>query len=170
MIERITQKLGAIPGVEMIRTDAAATGVALDVLVPLAGVRAFASALRSDEFLIESVTALDANPTMMVVYHLTRVDSGLRVCGRVLIPRETPECPTIEDIYPGANWHERETHDFYGIVFTGHPDMSPLILPEDSAGLNPLLKKDENRKDLGAVIPRFAPPAPPKEEKAEVEK
>lgn len=169
MIDRIAQKLTAIPGLDLARSDAAATGVALDAVVPSESVRAFASELRSEEFMIESVTALDAKPQMMVLYHLTRVDSGLRVCGRVLIDRENPECPTISDIYPGANWHEREAHDFFGIVFTGHPDLSPLILPEDSAGLVPLRKSDENLKELGAVVPRFAPPAP-SEEKAEVEK
>lgn len=168
MIERIAQKLNSIPGVELVRPDQTAAGVTLDALVPAQSVRAFASALRSEEFLIESVTALDAKQRMMVLYHLTRVDAPVRVCGRALIDRETPECPTISDIFPGANWHERETHDFFGIVFTGHPDLSPLILPEESAGLMPLRKSEKNIKELGDVIPRFAPPAPAAEEKAEV--
>jgi len=51
--------------------------------------------------------------------------------------------PTISSVHPGANWHERETHDFFGVQFTGHPDMSPLLLPED-ADFHPL------RKDFGA--------------------
>lgn len=168
MTDRIAQKLSAIPGVEVIRPDQAATGVTLDTLVPAESVRAFASAVRSEEFLVESVTALDAKSKMMVLYHFTRVDAPVRLCGRVLIDREAPECPTISDIYPGANWHERETHDFYGIVFAGHPDLSPLILPEESAGLMPLRKSEKNLKELGEVIPRFAPPAPAAEEKAEV--
>jgi NADH-quinone oxidoreductase subunit C len=42
-------------------------------------------------------------------------------------------------VFPGANWHERETHDFFGIVFLGHPDLSPLLLPED-ADFHPLRK------------------------------
>jgi NADH-quinone oxidoreductase subunit C len=51
--------------------------------------------------------------------------------------------PTISHVHPGANWHERESHDFFGIIFTGHPGLLPLLLPED-ADFHPL------RKDYGA--------------------
>ena len=50
-----------------------------------------------------------------------------------------PEIPTIANVYPGANWHERETHDFFGIRFLGHPDLTPFLLPED-ADYHPLRK------------------------------
>ena len=73
--------------------------------------------------------------------------------------RDAPELPTIQDIYPGANWHEREAHDFYGLKFTDHPDLSPLILPEDDDGSTPLRKSEKRLKALGDVIPLFAPPA-----------
>jgi NADH-quinone oxidoreductase subunit C len=97
---------------------------------------------------------------MMVVYHFTRIDDFCRAALRVLVDRGNRVSPTIQDIYPGANWHERETHDFFGILFSGHPDMTPLILPEDAGDLCPLLKADEKAlKDLGAILPRFAPPA-----------
>jgi NADH-quinone oxidoreductase subunit C len=46
---------------------------------------------------------------------------------------------TISDVVPSANWHERETHDFYGIKFSGHPHLIPILLPEDSV-IHPLLK------------------------------
>ena len=77
---------------------------------------------------------------MEVVYDYTRTDSTLcRVVVRSLISRDDPQIPTISEVFPGANWHERETHDFFGIVFTGHPDLSPLLLPED-ADYHPLRK------------------------------
>lgn len=77
---------------------------------------------------------------MEVVYDFNRTDGQLcRVVVRCRLPRATPEIPTISRIIPGANWHERETHDFFGIIFTGHPDLSPLLLPED-ADFHPLLK------------------------------
>lgn len=77
---------------------------------------------------------------MEVVYDFNHFGDFCRVVIRTRVPRETPEVPTISHVYPGANWHERETHDFFGIKFSGHPDLSPLLLPED-ADFHPL-KKD----------------------------
>lgn len=76
---------------------------------------------------------------MEVVYDFAHYQENCRVVVRTRISRETPELPTISSVYQGANWHERETHDFYGIRFTGHPDLSPLLLPED-ADFHPLRK------------------------------
>lgn len=76
---------------------------------------------------------------MEVVYDFAHYQENCRVVVRTRIPRDNPELPTISAIYPGANWHERETHDFFGIRFLGHPDLTPLLLPED-ADFHPLLK------------------------------
>ena len=54
-------------------------------------------------------------------------------------PRDNPEIATILKVFPGANWHERETHDFFGIRFLGHPNLTPFLLPED-ATYHPLRK------------------------------
>jgi len=77
---------------------------------------------------------------MEVVYDFNHYAEFCRVVVRVRVPRDTPDVPTISHIYPGANWHERETHDFFGINFVGHPYLVPLLLPED-ADFHPL-KKD----------------------------
>jgi NADH-quinone oxidoreductase subunit C len=58
---------------------------------------------------------------------------------RSRIARENPEFPTISTVFPGAEWHERETHDFFGIHFSGHPNLTPFLLPED-ATYHPLRK------------------------------
>lgn len=94
------------------------------------------------EFFIESITGVDWIKTdeMEVIYDFSRYDFDLcRVVIRTRIPRKDPVLPTITPIYAGANWHERETHDFFGIKFEGHPHLIPLLLPED-ADFHPLLK------------------------------
>lgn len=74
-----------------------------------------------------------------VVYDFSHTKALCRVVVRARTPRSNPQIPTISEVFPGANWHERETHDFFGIEFVGHPDLSPLLLPED-ADFHPLLK------------------------------
>jgi NADH-quinone oxidoreductase subunit C len=66
--------------------------------------------------------------------------------------------PTISDLYPGANWHERETWELFGIGFEGHPQLVKLLLPEQFEG-HPL------RKDF-KLMTRVAKPWPG-EEKAD---
>lgn len=80
-----------------------------------------------------------AEDDLEVVYDYSHVETLCRVVVRARMPRSNPVIPTISQVYPGANWHERETHDFFGINFIGHPDLSPFLLPED-ADFHPLLK------------------------------
>ena len=119
----------------------ATKGTDLDVTVPPASICSAALILDDAKFMIEAVTGVDwlAEKQMEVVYDFTLFTTGERVTLRTRIPRDNPELPTISAIYPGANWHERETHDFFGIIFTGHPNLSPFILPEDS-NFHPLRK------------------------------
>jgi NADH-quinone oxidoreductase subunit C len=93
-------------------------------------------------FFIETITGVDwiKDQQIEAVYDFSRYDFDLcRVVIRTRTPRSQPVLPTITGIYTGANWHERETHDFFGIVFQGHPHLIPLLLPED-ADFHPLLK------------------------------
>jgi NADH-quinone oxidoreductase subunit C len=93
-------------------------------------------------YYLESITGVDwiKNDQLEVVYDFSRYDFDLcRTAVRTRIPRSEPHLPTITPIYTGASWHERETHDFFGIVFDGHPHLVPLLLPED-ADFHPLLK------------------------------
>jgi NADH-quinone oxidoreductase subunit C len=78
---------------------------------------------------------------------------GVRV--KVACPREDPVLPTISDLYPGANWHERETWELFGIRFEGHPQLVKLLLPEQFEG-HPL------RKDF-ELMSRVAKPWPGEE-------
>jgi len=83
-----------------------------------------------------------------VLYDFFHWDGPHHITIRTRIPREKPEVPTISAIYPGALWHERETWEFYGIDFVGHPNLIHLILPDDQEGFP--LRKDFKATDVDA--------------------
>jgi NADH-quinone oxidoreductase subunit C len=87
------------------------------------------------------VTALDwpAEQQLEVVYRLFSYESQAAVVVRARLPRKGAHVPTASDLYPTADWHERETAELFGIVFDGHPDPRKLLLPDDLEG-HPLLK------------------------------
>ncbi|WP_163339129.1 NADH-quinone oxidoreductase subunit C [Desulfopila sp. IMCC35008] len=94
------------------------------------------------EFFIETITGVDwiEDDQYEIIYDFSRYDFDLcRVVIRTRVSRQEPVVPTITPVYAGANWHERETHDFFGIKFSGHPHLIPLLLPED-ADFHPLRK------------------------------
>ena len=122
-------------------TDYKAKGYHLDVALPAEKVVAAVDILNRENFFLETITGVDwiDENQLEVVYDFNHFDELCRVVVRTRLDRTSPEVPTISHIYQGANWHERETHDFFGIVFTGHPYLEPLLLPED-ADFHPLLK------------------------------
>ena len=77
-----------------------------------------------------------------VVVNLLSLSQVRRVRVRVQVPATDAVVPTLFDLYPGTEAMEREAYDLLGIVFTGHPDMTRILLPEDWEG-HPL------RKDYG---------------------
>src|ERR671931_676432 len=87
-----------------------------------------------------------------VVTHLYSTIHSHHVRLKVVLPREDPRCPTLSSVYPGANWHERETWELFGIAFEGHPHLVKLLLPEPFEG-HPL------RKDF-ELMSRVAKPWP----------
>jgi len=121
--------------------DFALRGVNLDVAAAPSQVVAAARLLDRNGFSIDTVTGVDwpAQGQMEVVYDFMHFTANLRVSVRARVPRDNPEIPTISGVFPGANWHERETHDFFGIRFAGHPNLKPFLLPED-ADYHPLRK------------------------------
>lgn len=74
-----------------------------------------------------------------VVTHLYSTIHHHNVRLKVRLPHEDPSCPTISDLYPTSNWHERETHEMFGIRFEGHPQPVKLLLSEPFDG-HPLRK------------------------------
>ena len=122
-------------------TDYQAKGYHLDVELDPDKVVTAVEILNRENFFIESITGVDwiDDQQLEAVYDFNHFDKLCRVVIRTRTDRNNPAIPTISHIYQGANWHERETHDFFGIKFTGHPNLEPLLLPED-ADFHPLLK------------------------------
>lgn len=85
-----------------------------------------------------------------VVYHLHAMVYNVRLRVKVFLDKDDPKIPTATSVYKGANWMERETYDFYGIHFDGHPDLR-RILNMDDLGVFPMRKEypleDPNRID-----------------------
>lgn len=77
-----------------------------------------------------------------VVAHVADIDRRpvLHLLVRARILRADPRLPSITGVYPGASWHERETHEMFGIGFDGHPGLAPLLLPDGFEG-HPLRKE-----------------------------
>lgn len=129
-----------LPGI--IEQSYARKGFHLDVLITADQLVRTAEILFALGYYLESITGVDwiKDDQLEAVYDFSRYDFNLcRVVIRLFTPRREPHLPTITGIYTGAGWHERETHDFFGIVFDGHPHLIPLLLPED-ADFHPLLK------------------------------
>jgi NADH-quinone oxidoreductase subunit C len=123
------------------RVDHAAKGFNLNVEISPRQVVLAAAILDQEGFALDAITGVDwlAQGEMEIVYDFFHPTASIRVAVRARVPRAEPELPTISTVFPGANWHERETHDFFGIRFQGHPNLAPFLLPED-ADFHPLRK------------------------------
>ena len=87
------------------------------------------------------LTAVDEQDDgFAVVAHLYSIEDRHHLLVRTLLPREHPVLPTATGIFRGAGWAERETHEMFGVVFTGHPRLAPLLLPDGFEG-HPLRKE-----------------------------
>jgi NADH-quinone oxidoreductase subunit C len=126
--------------------DFNAKGCHLDATLSPAQVVAATELLDRHGFALDAITGVDwmAAGEMEVVYDFFHLAQPVQVVLRTRVPRANPELPTVSHLFAGANWHERETHEFFGIRFPGHPNLSPLLLPED-ATYHPL------RKDFAGV-------------------
>lgn len=97
------------------------------------------------------------------VYHLVSFTHNRRLRVEVVCPDADPHIPSACAIYPNADWHERETWDFFGIIFDGHPHLTRIQMPDDWVG-------HPQRKDypLGGIPVEYkgASTPPPDERRA----
>lgn len=106
------------------------------------------------------LTGVDDPPDgFSIVAHVYNPAERRRLLLRTWVPRADPRLPSAVGVYRGANWHERETFEMFGVVFDGHPYLVPLLLPEGFEG-HPL------RKDF-ILAARVAKPWPGAKEPGE---
>jgi NADH-quinone oxidoreductase subunit C len=105
------------------------------VLVESVIVHDFFKYIRDDESMkfdfLSSLSGVDAIEYLEVVYHMSSTVNKQKLTVKVKLPTEKPEIETICDIYRAADWFEREICELYGINIRNHPDLRPLLLPED---------------------------------------
>jgi NADH-quinone oxidoreductase subunit C len=116
----------------------------LRITVPADAIREVAAYCREQGYNYpDTVTAVDlpAEGLFRVVYVLANVpDTRRTIVLHVDLPHDdNASLPTVADIYPGADWDEREVWDLFGIVFEGHPDLRRIMTPDDWEG-HPLRK------------------------------
>lgn len=87
-------------------------------------------------------------PRMEVVYHLYSMKHRHLLRLKVQVPEQDCRVQSVTAVWTGADWHERECFDMYGVVFEGHPDLRRILMPEDWEG-HPLRKDYPLKSDLG---------------------
>ncbi|UPU89773.1 NADH-quinone oxidoreductase subunit C [Demequina sp. TMPB413] len=76
----------------------------------------------------------DSGRELHAVYPMQSITHNRRLRVEVSVPDGDPHIPSITSVYPMNNWHERETWDFFGIVFDGHPALARIEMPDDWVG------------------------------------
>ena len=68
------------------------------------------------------------------VYSLLSITRNQRIRLEVCVSEKEPHIPSVVDVWAGANWHERETYDMFGIIFDNHPGLTRILMPDDWSG------------------------------------
>ena len=76
----------------------------------------------------------DIGRELHAVYHLLSITHNRRIRVEVAVPDSDPHIPSLVALYPTNDWHERETWDFFGIIFDGHPHLTRIEMPDDWPG------------------------------------
>jgi NADH-quinone oxidoreductase subunit C len=141
--QELAERFGTALPVEP--ADFSRQGTHLAIAAEPSQIEALAAAMDRLGCTLEAISGVDwpTEGLLEAVYDFNRALFGGRVTVRVRVPRDRPEIPTISGVFGGADWHEREAHDLFGIVFAGHRNLTPLLLPEDAV-FHPL------RKDFSA--------------------
>ena len=102
-------------------------------VIPLADLHEVAKFCRDElgfDYLLDitSVDNFGQDPRFEMVYELYSMSHGMHLRMKVRISEDGGEVPTVSDVWPTANWHEREVYDMMGIRFAGHPDLRRILM------------------------------------------
>jgi NADH-quinone oxidoreductase subunit C len=103
---------------------------------------------------ITSIDNFGEEPRFEIVYELYSMPLGVHLRLRLKVPEESGAVDTVSDIWPTANWHEREIYDMMGIKFNGHPDLRRILMWEGYPYFP--LRKDFPLEGLPSEIPDVA--------------
>lgn len=76
----------------------------------------------------------DTGRELHAAYPLMSITHNRRIRMEVAVPEDDPHIPSLYRVYPTVDWHERETYDFFGIIFDGHPSLTRIEMPDDWVG------------------------------------
>ena len=136
--DNLTKALAPLGLEKVADGDYAKTGYHLEVKAAPTQMVEVAQAMLDAGCYLESFTAVDFPEAFDLVYHFASFDELCRSVIHVPLGKKKGMY-TISQIYPGADWYEREVFDLFGIHFFNHPNLKRLLLPED-ADFHPLLK------------------------------
>lgn len=101
---------------------------------------------------LEDVSGMVTSDGAVSAYHFAHFDTPGRATVLVIAPLGAPSFPSIAGVYQGAEWHERETRDFFGFNYKGNPNFIPLLLSEDMADVHPLQKDEGSLASLASIF------------------
>lgn len=84
--------------------------------------------------LLTVVDYVEQDGEFEIVYHLYSLGRHHKMMLKTRVPERRPTVPSVTGVWRGADWYEREMHDLFGVNFTGHPNLAPLVLPDDFEG------------------------------------
>ena len=146
----LAMELAAIPARSRMARDYPRTGCRAVLAVDADDLRPAVQQLFDRGYFLEDITGVDVAEGLLLLYHFDHYASAQRLALKLIVSHAVHTAPSIAAIFSGADWHERECFDFFGIQFEGHPGLKPLLLPEE-LNLHPLLK-EKGRKSLYGLL------------------
>ena len=136
--DNLTKALAPLGLEQVADGDYAKTGYHLEVAARPQQMPDVAQAMLDQGCFLESLTAVDLRESFTLVYHFANFYELCRTVVHASLAKGA-QAPTISQVYPAADWYEREVYDLFGIKFAGHPNLKRILLPDD-ADFHPLLK------------------------------
>ena len=102
---------------------------------------------------VNCIFAVDRNDSLEMIYVLFSLEKRHKSCLKVKLSRKDAQIDSVTPVWEGANWFDKETAELFGIKFIGHPDLGPLLLPEDWDEGYPMLR-DWQGKDFIKLPPK----------------